>query len=204
MTTQPDTDVPPALTSDQVRRLWELGTHEDKLFHDRLNFFSILELGLLAVGGAMYSKEPALGFFIPFTAIALLFTLIWLAIQLRQLWWLECIENRLERFAPEFKAAVDEFAQNRWWRRFSVTRVLALAIPILFLGIWATFFVWLLVRPATVSEPQTVISLERVLLAIVIVGLVWLYFKQRRIEQRLCENNGANKALQPTAPPVKF
>src|SRR5205085_2307982 len=33
----------PATPPDEVNRLWQHGMHEEKLFHDRLNYFSFLE-----------------------------------------------------------------------------------------------------------------------------------------------------------------
>ena len=34
---------------DQLNRLWQHGMHEERLFHDRLNYFSAVQTGLLAV-----------------------------------------------------------------------------------------------------------------------------------------------------------
>ena len=47
--------------------------HEEKLFHDRLNYFSAIEVGLLGVFAILYHKEPSPGVFAPLTVAALVF-----------------------------------------------------------------------------------------------------------------------------------
>ena len=66
---QPDDEAPPG--PDEVNRLWQHGMHEERLFHDRLNYFSAMQVGLLGVFAIMYNKDPALGVFLPLTAVAL-------------------------------------------------------------------------------------------------------------------------------------
>ena len=63
--------------ADEVNRLWQHGMHEERLFHDRMNFFSAMQIGLLGVFAILYNKEPAPGVFVPLTAVALAFTLLW-------------------------------------------------------------------------------------------------------------------------------
>ena len=50
--------------TDEVNRLWQHGMHEERLFHDRLNYFSALQVGLLGVFAILYQKEPAVGVFL--------------------------------------------------------------------------------------------------------------------------------------------
>jgi hypothetical protein len=38
---------PAAPSADELNRLWQHGLHEERLFHDRLNYFSAVEIGLL-------------------------------------------------------------------------------------------------------------------------------------------------------------
>ena len=59
-------DVPPdkpesPLQADEVNRLWQHGMHEERLFHDRLNYFSAIQAGLLGVFAILYHKEPSPG-----------------------------------------------------------------------------------------------------------------------------------------------
>ena len=63
----PDTPAPHA---DEVNRLWQHALHEERLFHDRMNFFSAMQVGLLGVFAILYNKEPALGVFVPLTLVA--------------------------------------------------------------------------------------------------------------------------------------
>ncbi len=70
--------------ADEVNRLWQHGMHEERLFTDRMNFFSAMQVGLLGVFAILYNKEPALGVFVPLTVLALavplLFAVIWVAL----------------------------------------------------------------------------------------------------------------------------
>src|SRR5215207_3410382 len=62
---------------DEVNRLWQHGLHEERLFHDRLNYFAAIQVGLLGVFAILYHKEPAPGVFAPLTAVGLAFALLW-------------------------------------------------------------------------------------------------------------------------------
>src|SRR4051794_40685822 len=98
---QPDDEAPPG--PDEVNRLWQHGMHEERLFHDRLNYFSAMQVGLLGVFAIMYNKDPALGVFLPLTAVALAFTLLWLGIQVRH--WRYCVHvnEQIKKAVPEYR-----------------------------------------------------------------------------------------------------
>src|SRR6202035_72289 len=104
----------PSPSSDEINRLWQHGLHEERLFHDRLNYFSILEMGLLTIYGVMYNKEPALGFFLPLTVVALIFTLLWLVIQKRHWSYCEHVNARIRQLVPEYKATIEAFSETSW------------------------------------------------------------------------------------------
>ena len=71
---KPETPLHP----DEVNRLWQHGMHEERLFHDRLNYFSAIQVGLLGVFAILYNKEPSPGVFAPLTAVGLTLALLWL------------------------------------------------------------------------------------------------------------------------------
>ena len=73
------------LHPDEINRLRQHAIHEERLFHDRMNFFFAMKVGLLGVFAILYHKEPSPGVFIPLTAVALAFTLLWLVVQVRAL-----------------------------------------------------------------------------------------------------------------------
>ncbi|HEV7902641.1 MAG TPA: hypothetical protein VGO96_02280 [Pyrinomonadaceae bacterium] len=140
----PKYDKPLAKTSDDLEaeqraRTWEHGLHEDKLFNDRLNFFSFLESALLGIFGVLYSKQPSApkSFLYSLGGLGLASTLIWLFIQLRQMFYLKHLVSKSIKILPEFRETLDGFSKNKWWRRFSVTRLLAVFIPVLFFIVWA-------------------------------------------------------------------
>src|SRR5215471_14107577 len=95
--------------ADEVNRLWQHGMHEERLFHDRMNFFSAMQVGLLGVFAILYNKEPALGVFVPLTAVALAFTLLWLVVQVRH--WRYCVHVHvlIRRAVPEYSRTVASF-----------------------------------------------------------------------------------------------
>jgi hypothetical protein len=134
---------------DSVNRLWQHGLHEERLFHDRLNYFSILETGLLTVCGVMYNKEPSLGFFLPMAGVAFLFTLLWLVIQTRHYAYCVHVNNRIRAVVPEYKDTTAGFSAGGHRDGLSISKPLALAIPVLFAATWVAFFVFLLVRVGT-------------------------------------------------------
>lgn len=175
------------LTPDELNRIWQHGLYEERLFHDRLNFFSLLEMGLLTIYGIMYNKEPAIAVFLPLIVVALLFTLLWLAIQARHWSYCQHITERSKRLIPEFKATIEAFSEGSWSRSFSVSKILALSVPALFACVWVAFFIWILVRPANFIEPESIISLDRLLLGVVIAAFVWMAVKMRRLERLVRE-----------------
>ena len=173
------------LTPEEINRLWQHGLHEEKLFHDRLNYFSLLEMGLLTIYGVMYNKEPHLGFFLPLTVVALAFTLLWLVIQARHwAYWAHIVE-RQRRLIPEYRATVDEYTESRWSRAFTVSKLLGVSIPAMFATTWVAFFIWLLVRPGTTAAPDATWSVQRGLLGVLVLVVMWLVYRVIRLDLKL-------------------
>jgi len=140
-----------SLTPDGLNRLWQHGLHEERLFHDRLNYFSAVEIGLLSVFAILYNKDRPFGLLIPLTGAALAFTLFWLVIQYNH--WRYCvyIHSRISELVPEYKKTVDNyFGQSAAEKRttaFSFSKPLSLAAPALFALTWIAFFVWIILQP---------------------------------------------------------
>src|SRR5215471_14192016 len=131
--------------ADEVNRLWQHGMHEERLFHDRMNFFSAMQVGLLGVFAILYNKEPALGVFVPLTLVALAFTLLWLVVQVRH--WQYCVHVHVlvRRAVPEYSRTVASFV-GRTEDGLSIARPLAFAVPLLFAVIWVALLGWTIVR----------------------------------------------------------
>jgi hypothetical protein len=131
-------------TPDEVNRIWQHGLHEERLFHDRMNYFSALEVGLLSVCGILYNKEPALGVLLPLAIVAFCFTLLWLLIQARH--WRYClhVNTRIRELVPEYRRTVDAFEKGA--SGLSLTKPLALSVPVLFALSWLAFAGWLVTR----------------------------------------------------------
>jgi hypothetical protein len=145
MNPQPDPPEAPA-RPDEVNRLWQHGMHEEKLFHDRLNYFSAVQVGLLGVFAILYHKEPSPGVFAPLTAVALAFALLWLRVQVRH--WRYCVHvhDRIKQIVPEYGRTVAAFAAPGRADGLSIARPLAFAVPLLFAATWVALFAWVLAR----------------------------------------------------------
>src|SRR5687768_8675651 len=150
---------------DEINRIWQHGMHEERLFHDRLNYFSFLETGLLTICGIMYNKEPAVGFFLPLTVVGLLFTLVWIAIQRRHWAYCEHVHARIRALVPEYRATLDGWTGPGGRSGFSISKPLALSVPFLFALTWVAFLAWILLKD---RAPTTVegVTVERVALVV--------------------------------------
>lgn len=171
-------------SADEINRVWQHGMHEERLFHDRLNYFSFLETGLLTICGIMYNKEPAVGFFVPITVVGLAFTLLWLIIQRRH--WKYCVHvnDRIKQLVPEYKATLEGFAGPGRPDGLSISKPLALAVPVLFAVTWVGFLAWVLFRTQAPVEVSGEVTPERVLLAVLGAVVAWLVLRVRRLEHR--------------------
>ena len=134
------------LLPDEVNRLWQHGMHEERLFHDRLNYFSAVQVGLLGVFAILYHREPAPGLFAPLTAVGLAFALLWLRVQVRH--WRYCVHvyDRMRWGVSEYARTVAAFASPGRADGLSIARPLAFAVPVLFAVTWVALFGWVLVR----------------------------------------------------------
>lgn len=141
--------VPPS--QDELNRLWQHALHEERLFHDRLNYFSVVEIGLLSVFAILYNKDRPFGLLATLTGAALAFTLFWLILQYKH--WRYCvfITSRLREFAPEYRSIVDTYfgqsAADKRKTAFSFSKPLSLAAPVLFALTWIAFLIWVIVNP---------------------------------------------------------
>jgi hypothetical protein len=132
-----------------VNRLWQHGLHEERLFHDRLNYFSAIQVGLLGVFAILYHKEPAVGAFVPLTAAALAFALLWGWVQVRH--WRYCVHvyDQVRRAVPEYARTVSTFAGPGRKDGLSISRPLALAVPLLFAATWVALFACVVARASS-------------------------------------------------------
>lgn len=143
----PHLDVPP----DEVNRLWQHGLHEERLFYDRMNYFSAMQVGLLGVFAILYHKEPALVVFLPLIAVALAFTLLWLGVQLRH--WRYCVHvyEQIKKVVPDYRRTVAAFAGPGRTDGLTISRPLALAVPALFGLTWLAFLAWVIVKATVLT-----------------------------------------------------
>src|SRR4051794_5952888 len=144
MNPRPDPpDAPPG--PDEVNRLWQRGLHEERLFHDRLNYFAAMQVGLLGGFAILYHKEPSPGVFAPLAA-ALALDLLWLRVQVRH--WGYCVHvyEQIKRAVPEYGRTVAGYAAPGRPDGLSLARPLAVAVPLLFAATWVALFAWVLAR----------------------------------------------------------
>ncbi|HKP71105.1 MAG TPA: hypothetical protein VJV05_17590 [Pyrinomonadaceae bacterium] len=134
------------LSQSELDRLWQHGLHEERLFHDRLNYFSIVELGLLSAFAILYNKEQPFVLLTSLAIAALAFTLFWLALQYKH--WKYCLflNLRMRQEIPEFRNTVDTYFRNvekdKQVTAISYSQPLSLAPPVLFALTWIAFLLW--------------------------------------------------------------
>jgi hypothetical protein len=85
--------------------------------------------------------------FVPLTAAALSFTLLWLRVQVRH--WRYCVHvhEQIRRVVPEYRRTVAAFAGPGRKDGLSISRPLVFAVPPLFAAMWVALFAWVLARP---------------------------------------------------------
>jgi hypothetical protein len=141
---QDNSEIPTA--PDEINRLWQHGMHEERLFHDRLNYFTAMQIGFLAVFAVLYNKGPEVGVFLPVTLVALAFTVLWAGIQARH--WRYCVHvnDQIKRSVPEYRRTLSGFVGSGRKDGLSISRPLALAVPALFSVTWLALLTWVLCR----------------------------------------------------------
>ena len=84
--------------------------------------------------------------FVPLTAAALAFALLWLRVQVRH--WRYCVHvyEQIRRAVPEYARRVAAFARPGRSDGLSISRPLALAVPLLFAATWVALFCWVVAR----------------------------------------------------------
>ena len=179
---------PPA--PDVANRVWQHGMHEERLFHDRLNYFSFLETGLLSICAILYNKEPAVGIFLPLTVVGLLFALLWLLIQTRHWAYCEHVHARARELVPDYRDTLAGWAGPGRRDGWSISRPLALAVPALFAATWVGFLAWILVR-AEAPAAGAAVTPERAAILVLSAVLGWVVLRLRKAERRVRELRAA-------------
>ena len=84
--------------------------------------------------------------FVPLTAAALAFALLWTWVQVRH--WRYCVHVHVQmrRAVPEYARTVAAFAGPGRTDGLSIGRPLALAVPLLFAATWVALFAWVAAR----------------------------------------------------------
>ena len=136
----------PTPTPDEINRLWQHGMHEERLFHDRLNYFAAMQVGLLGVFAILYHKEPSPGVFAPLAAAALALDLLWLRVQTRHCRYCVHVYEQVKKAVPEYGRTVAGYAAPGRPDGLSLARPLAVAVPLVFAATWLALFAWVLAR----------------------------------------------------------
>jgi hypothetical protein len=78
--------------------------------------------------------------------VALAFTLLWLRVQIRH--WRYCVHvnDQIRQAVPEYGRTVATFAAPGRTDGLSISRPLALAVPLLFAATWVALFGWVVFR----------------------------------------------------------
>lgn len=138
-------------SQDELNRLWQHGLHEERLFHDRLNYFSAVEIGLLSVFAILYNKDRPFGLLAPLTVAALAFTLFWFLLQYKHWRYCSFIFSKIREVVPEYRSNVEAYfgaiTSDKTRTALSFSKPLSLAAPLLFALTWIAFLIWVIVNP---------------------------------------------------------
>src|SRR4051812_6161156 len=93
----------------ELDRLWQHGLHEERLFHDRLNYFSVVEIGLLSAFAILYNKDRPFGLLMAVGGAALGFTVFWLLLQYKHWRYSLFLNSRLRELIPDYRRTVDAY-----------------------------------------------------------------------------------------------
>lgn len=201
MSSSPASPSPPIHERDEANRMWQHGLHEDTLFQHRLASFTLIESVLLGFISNLLGKSAADPFAWYVAVVALLFSVIWLFIQYRHWVYLAHVTKRIQQYAPEFKATLATFS-NYWLWRFDTPRLLALAIPTLFVVIWTALLGWMLLKPSEEIKNTFGISFDRLLICVLTTLAIWFFLRLRKIEKLLLTPTPAAPVTPQNSPTV--
>lgn len=130
------------VNEDERNRLLQHGIHEETIFYNRLNLFSVFEGVLLAALVSLDAEEgqlPSLSWLLP--ALGIIITGIWWFAQGNKRKLVEVLGRRIEQELPEFRATIAAFTGGKR-KAFSASALITHTIPGIFLLLW----VYLLIR----------------------------------------------------------
>lgn len=134
------------LSEEALNRMWQHGLHEERLFHDRLNYFSVVEIGLLSAFAILYNKDRPVGLLVALIGAALIFTVFWLFLQFKH--WRYCvfIHARMRQLIPDYQNTVESYfgerSEDSELTAFAFSKPLSFAPPVLFALTWTAFLIW--------------------------------------------------------------
>ncbi|HEX6041069.1 hypothetical protein [Longimicrobium sp.] len=126
------------LNPDQCERLFAHGIHEENVFYNRLNFFMVCEALLFAgaISGMMEDKPASRSLIVFICMIGTIVSLLWWFAQVNKLVLLRTLEHRLIETFPEIRESIEIADKRRKIPGWSVSAILAHALPALFLLAW--------------------------------------------------------------------
>lgn len=135
------------LDSEQRGRLWEHRLHVENLFYSRLTSFLTIQVILLAVVGALYSKNSSPIFILRVIGfLGILLTCIWFFAQLWHKQTLDILLNRARDCLPEYKVTMIKIEKEGGWLLrhskhplFWITYI----IPLLVVFMWVILLLFL-------------------------------------------------------------
>ena len=127
--------------------MWQHGLHEERLFHDRLNYFSVVEIGLLSTFAILYNKDRPFGLLVALIGAALVFTVFWFLLQYKHWRYSVFIHARMRRLIPDYEDTVEAYfgerSKDAQLTAFAFSKPLSLAPPVIFALTWIAFLVWI-------------------------------------------------------------
>lgn len=131
------------LEKDEMNRLLTHGLHEETVFYNRLNFFSVLQSVLVAaiVSSAPTTDTPGVFVIQAIAVLGLAVSGVWWYAQVSKLRLLNALGDRAKWRLHELRESV-MFAERYRLSPLSANRMMAHAFPMLFAGTWVAILAW--------------------------------------------------------------
>jgi len=126
------------LSPEEKARLFTHGLHEEGIFYNRLNFFLVFESFLVAAAVSGFSGKGAPPFGFPIAIVGLMVSFLWWYAQVAKLAILKTLEERVEEAYLDFQETISLSTRKRqqYHLHWSATRLLAHALPLIFVVWW--------------------------------------------------------------------
>ena|ERR1700686_5342633 len=126
------------MSPEELKRLWEFTLHEDGLFNERQSLFLIAQ-SMLAVAYTTALVAKADGVALAIAIVALVVTVMWVYVSIRQARIVTLIQTRAKEVFPEYNAITA--ARNFRWMPYPSRYLVAFGVPPAIGALWVVLLI---------------------------------------------------------------